>query len=218
MHIVDSGFYDACKGRKPEFAFVSPSEAASKCIIMEIIQEIDRSRKVVCWQEMSARCHKQADLGNKTPYTSQEGAFVETMCCGMTYHSDHYRRWEDGDYPAYLAWKAWIDSECDASLFDANVGSFNTPCLTTSVGRNFIVTRKGYIGWTPKDAEVGDLVVVMPGGKVPYILRLLLMRSESEPTDATAASRYTFIGDAYIHGIMQSAAYDEEKLESIILV
>jgi hypothetical protein len=230
MTIVGSGVYDACNGTQPDFKLVSPSEAASKCIIVDVICEISRVYHVDRWQQMAANSYNQAVLGNKTPYTSQEGAFVEALCGAIFWSSGHFYCWEEGNHPAYLAWKAWIGSKLDPALNGVNVASFNIPHLATSEGRNFIVTQEGYIGWAPENSSVGDLVVVMPGGDVPYILRPIPTRHESElgdsdePTETnelnntTEAPRYTFIGDAYIQGIMDGEFYDEEKLESIILV
>lgn len=38
-------------------------------------------------------------------------------------------------------------------------------------GRCFFLTPLGHLGFGPVDSQVGDLVVIFPGGKVPYILR-----------------------------------------------
>jgi hypothetical protein len=38
------------------------------------------------------------------------------------------------------------------------------------------------------------------------------------PAIAVAVQHYTFLGDAYVHGIMDGEAWDEEQLKRIILV
>lgn len=65
----------------------------------------------------------------------------------------------------------------------------------------------------------------MTGGKVPYILRSASEADELPTTktgagliDSTPGPRFTFLRDAYIQGIMHGEAYDEEKLEPIVLV
>lgn len=57
--------------------------------------------------------------------------------------------------------------------------------------RAMFVTRKGYVGLAPWNAQTGDWVCVLNGGKTPFLLR---------PSPGT---RYvSLVGDAYVHGIM----------------
>jgi len=48
----------------------------------------------------------------------------------------------------------------------------------------------------------GDLVAVLPGGKVPYILRSHI------PENTSSGRQFTVLGDAYVHGIMDGEAFD----------
>lgn len=91
--------------------------------------------------------------------------------------------------------------------------------------RSFALTEQGHIGWIPEQSQVGDRVVLLAGGKVPYILRPV----ESDSTvdleintttmeEAQTIAEYTFIGDAYFHGIVQGERWDEEKLEKFRMV
>ncbi|RYP50283.1 hypothetical protein DL768_004166 [Monosporascus sp. mg162] len=59
-------------------------------------------------------------------------------------------------------------------------------------GRRFFVTRLGFIGRGPLGLRVGDVVAVLLGGKVPFILR---------PSKLNCG--YIMIGEAYVHGIME---------------
>lgn len=82
--------------------------------------------------------------------------------------------------------------------------AFARAFLIVSMGRKFAMSENGFICWVPRETRAGDVVAVMPGGKVPYILR---QRSESEKPYNSAHNdddthRYRFLGDAYIHGIM----------------
>jgi hypothetical protein len=87
-----------------------------------------------------------------------------------------------------------------------------------------MVTERGHRGWVPKASMEGDLIVIMPGGKVPYVLQPIptpetnYLSGNNQPTDVRTTQHYTFLGDAYIHGFMNGEAYEEEKLEPIILV
>ena len=46
--------------------------------------------------------------------------------------------------------------------------------------RRFFVSAKGYIGLIPDEAAEGDLICILNGGAVPYVLQ----RSPSEKDDA----------------------------------
>jgi hypothetical protein len=59
-----------------------------------------------------------------------------------------------------------------------------------SMMRRLLVTREGYVGVGPVDAEVGDEVVVLVGCSVPVVLR--------ERKDGG----WRFVGEAYVAGIM----------------
>jgi len=61
------------------------------------------------------------------------------------------------------------------------------------------------MGFGPRGCSRGDVVAVLPGGRVPYILRV-----------DTAC--FAFLGGSHVHGIMQGEAYDEGELEPIVLV
>jgi hypothetical protein len=54
----------------------------------------------------------------------------------------------------------------------------------------------GYFGFAHEDCQVGDVIVALGGGRVPYILRPL-------PT-----GNYTFIGAAYVQDMMDGEAFE----------
>ncbi|KAJ4346348.1 uncharacterized protein N0V89_010277 [Didymosphaeria variabile] len=71
--------------------------------------------------------------------------------------------------------------------------------------RRVMGTRDGRVGLAPKHARQGDVVAVLTGGRVPFILR---------PEE----HHYTIVGDAYVHGIMDGEALQAgEELEYIEL-
>ncbi|KAK5625785.1 hypothetical protein RRF57_001501 [Xylaria bambusicola] len=65
----------------------------------------------------------------------------------------------------------------------------------TTFGRRLIRTKAGLIGLGPGFAEVGDLVCVLSGGHVLYVLR-----------KKKQCSRYEFVGECYVHGMMDGEA------------
>jgi hypothetical protein len=64
-------------------------------------------------------------------------------------------------------------------------------CLQpTLVGWKFVVTKRGFTGVVPALSRVGDEIVIMKGGCVPFVLR------ESGET-------WKLVGECYIHGMMK---------------
>jgi len=61
--------------------------------------------------------------------------------------------------------------------------------------RAWITTTRGYVGLAPEDVKEGDVICILFGGKVPYALR---------PRDG----HYLFLGECYVHGIMDGEAMD----------
>lgn len=72
-----------------------------------------------------------------------------------------------------------------------------TDIKRATFGRRLIKTSTGLIGLGPAVAEVGDLVCVLFGGHVLYVLR-----ETKEP------QIYEFVGESYVHGMMDGAALE----------
>lgn len=73
--------------------------------------------------------------------------------------------------------------------------------------RKLFVTREGRLGIGPPGTQPGDMVYVLFGGEVPYVLR-------------TQGSRFLFVGESYIHGLMGGEAiqaWERHDLEEEIL-
>jgi hypothetical protein len=86
----------------------------------------------------------------------------------------------------------------------------NDSIMFASAGRRMLVCQKGYIGLGPKHTEVGDVVYVVRGSRVPYILRPVEHENRSDT--------FKFIGECYVHGIMNGEAihgYSEDQKRSM---
>jgi hypothetical protein len=64
--------------------------------------------------------------------------------------------------------------------------------------RRLFWTKKGFLGLGPMSAKVGDMVCIFKGGRVPYVIRKIPHES----------SYFNFIGDCYIHALMNGEAMD----------
>lgn len=76
-------------------------------------------------------------------------------------------------------------------------------------GRRLFLTSRGYLGLGLEDTQPGDVIAVMPGGAVPYVLRMDAQRSQD-----TEYRVYRFIGECYVHGIMDGEVPAERARES----
>jgi hypothetical protein len=73
-------------------------------------------------------------------------------------------------------------------------------------GRRMIKTKRGFIGLASGDIRKGDSVVLLEGGKVPYIVR----RTAEEDV-------YVLTGEAYIHDQVAGQEWDPERCRHLWL-
>ena len=64
--------------------------------------------------------------------------------------------------------------------------------------RRLFITKKGYIGAAPLSSQVGDVVYVLAGGHVPFVLRKKPGGQKGAPL--------RLVGECYVHGLMQGEA------------
>jgi hypothetical protein len=59
-----------------------------------------------------------------------------------------------------------------------------------------IRTSDGYIGLAPGDTQTGDRIFLLKGGAMPIVLR-------------AKGQNWEWIGEAYVHGVLNGEAWDE---------
>jgi len=104
---------------------------------------------------------------------------------------------------AYSAYKATTGGFAHRSsfLFRTNYVTTNRAVFrTTAVAPSF-----GYAGLAPRGSRVGDMVVIVEGSDVPFVMRL---RGEL----------WELVGACYVHGIMGEQMYRPEKCVYMMLV
>jgi hypothetical protein len=119
--------------------------------------------------------------------------------------------------------------ECCEALRGASDAGPNTPKLRETIqsmigGRRLVITDFGQIALCPRQSRKGDVLAILDGGRVPYVLRSSskVARRSSTPTsqsggrfgwgtprrqdrvasDVKGNNRYVLIGEAYVDGIM----------------
>lgn len=78
-----------------------------------------------------------------------------------------------------------------------------TRAYNNNRGSSIFATKRGYIGTASPDVAVGDIVCVLYGGQVPYIMRL----------HDNADRRHQFIGDCYVEGMMFGEGTELDDIE-----
>jgi hypothetical protein len=64
--------------------------------------------------------------------------------------------------------------------------------------RRFCVTAQGRLGVVPCNTRDGDIVAVLYGAQVPFIIR---------PKKSAKEIQYELVGECYIHGLMDGEAF-----------
>ena len=132
--------------------------------------------------------------------------------------ADRNSRTMAGDRRYYDAWcKLYRDTQRDdgdqvdkAALRQA-AEHFKQSTTHMMLGRMLCTTlRGGILGVVPNDSKPGDLIAVLLGGNVPFVLRL--MSTES------CKSVFRVVGTAYAHGIMNGELFNELADQDPIII
>ncbi|GKT58366.1 heterokaryon incompatibility protein [Colletotrichum tofieldiae] len=73
-------------------------------------------------------------------------------------------------------------------------------------GKRPYVTRQGYVGMAPGNARPGDVVVILLGSRIPYVLR-----------PSGDGTRYYFVGEAYCDGVMDGEILTKRQRETFLI-
>ena len=122
----------------------------------------------------------------------QEGKAIEKNGCSVngTAHSTAY---------------AMARGQMAANSFRKQSTSYIAALQDTLDGWRFVVTKRGYVGVVPNMARIGDVVAVLKGGRVPFILQESVVRPGA----------FRLVGECYIHCMMNGEALSlQEVVES----
>lgn len=182
--------------------------------ILKSVHVCDKASVRTRFLQWRVAATSDSDFRTNGPYSSRKEAFWKSTCgaiipwkskIGMRYHVI-----DDADHIRYQSWEAWVEAGHRRPTPD--VEDFHVAWSAVTADRTFVLTEKGYMGFAPVTSRPGDHVLLLPGGKVPYIMRECLC----EPFIDDPAG-YELVGDAYIHGIMQGEASDGSQLRLVHL-
>jgi hypothetical protein len=72
----------------------------------------------------------------------------------------------------------------------------------------FFRTREGLAGLCPFSAQVGDVVVILYGGPVPYVVR---PSTGAKGIVQEPSNKYEFVGECYLQGCMEGRGIEEQE-------
>ena len=166
----------------------------------------ERDFVVAAWNMYSAQSARQ-----DSPYRSKSEvlhSFTLSLTAGLsnlsqpadqdpTYKHDA-ARWFSDNLKNRIPSSSWMQRLAWPVLAKADPGRFHEAFVRACLERRFFITQSGYMGVGPEAMRDGDCVVILFGGKVPYILR-------------RAGSRWRFVGDAYVPVLMEGQAVNRWK-------
>ncbi|RSL86579.1 hypothetical protein CEP52_015787 [Fusarium oligoseptatum] len=145
------------------------------------------------WRQLSGLPQEPIAAPNgDSDESKREWAFQRSLCGNVT-----LSQWADhscNHTAAYNTWHSWFTHPEPASLPEdarSTAREFDFLVQIASLGRCFFVTEDGDMAFGPELAQAGDVVFIIPGGRVPYVLR----RVDSSEGQV---STYEFIGDAFV--------------------
>jgi hypothetical protein len=88
-----------------------------------------------------------------------------------------------------------------------------TSSLLKNKGRRLFVTDTGYVGLGPSQMEIGDDIVIIPGGSVPHVLKHQGASDLTAPgRSSQAMSTWSYVGEAYCDGVMDGELVGREDI------
>ncbi|KAL0465055.1 heterokaryon incompatibility protein domain-containing protein [Neurospora intermedia] len=103
--------------------------------------------------------------------------------------------------------KATCSTERAFHELGADGGKYPHVAIKEMARRILYLTKDGYMGMGPSNMQPGDVVVVFPGARIPFVLR---------PTSED--NTFTYVGDAYCDGIMDGEITLREERRDFFLV
>ena len=169
-----------------------------------------KAKRLAATKEACLRWENRAQNSKSSLYLNLEGGSEEAFCRTIIANRTHGKKELDSKVkPIFDNWIGRESPSEDASNSQAEwakrIIDYNNSVVSRCARRTFIITTAGRFGLAPPTTKVGDMVCVVYGAEAAFILR------NPEPNSADAPG--SFVGEAYIHGIMQGEYLDIAKSE-----
>ena len=135
---------------------------------------------------------------------TMDEALWRTLICNTTFTGERIPDSFHDNYRSWRAIKAMLQSA--ENTFDSTMKEhyaraklFDQVHGYAISGKRFFTTRQGFIGLAPSRTAPKDVVCILKGATVPFILR-------------QAGERYVLVGECYCHGIMYGEAMQTKDI------
>lgn len=169
-----------------------------------------REKRLQTTKKACLRWEQQVQNTKTTYHPDPECGYEEAFCRTIIANRDFNKNKLKSDVkPIFDAWVGREIPSDGPSIPDPEklqrIQDYSNSAVSRCAKRTFITTKNGRFGLAPQTTKVGDLVCIFYTGEVAYILREPLPELEGTPG--------SFVGEAYIHGIMQGEYLDTAKGE-----
>lgn len=139
---------------------------------------------------------RRSNAADKTHYD----AFLERyrdQLCNSNFNGRQMVATSDNDYIP-------LSDMSHRTRLEEDLSTFLTVMARFQDGRRTCITQNFYFGTVPDDAEDGDVIALLVGFSVPFVLRRV------NGCAGGSADEYKLVGHCYVHGIM-----DGELIEAV---
>lgn len=145
--------------------------------------------------DVSFESSSDADTSSVEEASDPEQATGQTRKRAQELHRDHERPLSEMSAD-YSGWRPRRQgSGLFKELYESLIGMMEN--------QTFFITKTGYIGIGPPQTTSGDRVWILHGGNVPFVMKKI-------DEDKGGCPQLALIGDAYVHGVMDGEAVQDE--------
>lgn len=95
------------------------------------------------------------------------------------------------------------------ALTKENIDSVAAMVTSVLNRKRLFVSSRGYIGWGPEAMIPGDVITVLNGCSMPFVLRAV----PQHLSRTGFSSGYTVVGECYAHGLMNGEALENAEMD-----
>jgi len=140
----------------------------------------------------------------------------------QNYYLSNYSEW---DIKGTLESDPSIEAILEKLAAAGDAARFLETAIPVCERRRMFLTMNGFLGIGPDCVQEGDIVCVLSGGDLPFILRPVQPKSEphNEPeitalhSEQSSAKHYRLVGECYVEGLMNGEAISAlDKAEDLV--
>lgn len=169
---VSLDYYNACNSSIYNLELLNMNEATTDAIIINVVRMTACGPFDSSWADKLHEYRGLVRLNASCTSRSCDdmGPFWKTLRGGIYYDykgATWFRPVADGDYTTFAKWQSWIEGGMASELEDRDVLDINRVFSTTIAGRKMVMTTGGLMVLAPWRTCAGDVIAIVPGGRVP---------------------------------------------------